>query len=262
MNVIRSRQHCLTTEQVNKIALSANDDKRIIRSDKIQILAHGYRTGWQCNRDSGEGSRLGHEGNWLRAGQDMRESDLGQMWRVGTWGKWLGANGASWDMKWSDWGQMGLTETWGKWLGANGASWDMKWSDWGQMGLGWDMRGTGWGQRKMGHNAQNLSTHVVLYCVKRSMSVSVALLPHVWKPTVSIRLWEWPIWVNSLIKLCLCRLLFTQYSKCIVFKQELATLLGLFGPPAVIRRPELCPPFPPSLRPCWEQSYVCCGEFS
>ena len=45
MNVIRSRQHNLSTEQVNKIALSANDDKRIIRSDKIQTFAHGYRTG-------------------------------------------------------------------------------------------------------------------------------------------------------------------------------------------------------------------------
>jgi len=45
MNVIRSRQHNLSTEQVNKIALSADDDKRIIRSDKIQTFAHGYRTG-------------------------------------------------------------------------------------------------------------------------------------------------------------------------------------------------------------------------
>jgi len=34
MNVIRSRQHNLSTEQVNKIALSANDDKRIIQPDK------------------------------------------------------------------------------------------------------------------------------------------------------------------------------------------------------------------------------------
>jgi len=39
MNVIRSRQHNLSTEQVNKIALSANDDKRMIRSDKIQTFA-------------------------------------------------------------------------------------------------------------------------------------------------------------------------------------------------------------------------------
>ena len=45
MNVIRSRQHNLSTEMVNKIALSANDDKRIIQPDKIQTLAHGHRTG-------------------------------------------------------------------------------------------------------------------------------------------------------------------------------------------------------------------------
>jgi len=43
MNVIRSRQHNLSTEQVNKIALSANDDKRIIRPDKITTLARGFR---------------------------------------------------------------------------------------------------------------------------------------------------------------------------------------------------------------------------
>jgi len=40
MNVIRSRQHNLSPEQVNKIAVSANDDKRIIRPDKIQTFAH------------------------------------------------------------------------------------------------------------------------------------------------------------------------------------------------------------------------------
>jgi len=45
MNIIRSRQHNLSTEQVNKIALSANDDKRIIQPDKIDTLAYGYRTG-------------------------------------------------------------------------------------------------------------------------------------------------------------------------------------------------------------------------
>ena len=45
MNVIRSHQHNLSTEQANKVAVSANDDKRIIGVDKIQTLAHGYRTG-------------------------------------------------------------------------------------------------------------------------------------------------------------------------------------------------------------------------
>ena len=42
MNVIRSRKHELFTETVNKIAFSANDDKRRIQPDKIQILAHGH----------------------------------------------------------------------------------------------------------------------------------------------------------------------------------------------------------------------------
>jgi len=50
-----------------EIALSSSDDKRIIRPDKIQSLAHGYRTGWhekptreptgvawQSNRATGE----------------------------------------------------------------------------------------------------------------------------------------------------------------------------------------------------------------
>jgi len=42
MNVIRSREHELFTETVNKIALSSSDDRRIIRADKIQTLAHGF----------------------------------------------------------------------------------------------------------------------------------------------------------------------------------------------------------------------------
>ena len=45
MNVIRCRQHDLSTEQVNTIALSANDDKRLIQPNKIQTLARGFR-GW------------------------------------------------------------------------------------------------------------------------------------------------------------------------------------------------------------------------
>jgi len=46
MNIIRSWKHELFTEQVNKLAVSANDDKRIIQPDKISTLAYGYRTGW------------------------------------------------------------------------------------------------------------------------------------------------------------------------------------------------------------------------
>jgi len=45
MNIIRTRKHELFTEQVNKVPLSANDDKRIIQPDKINTLASGYRTG-------------------------------------------------------------------------------------------------------------------------------------------------------------------------------------------------------------------------
>jgi len=42
MNVIRSRLHEVYTEEVNKIALSDEDDKRIIQNDGISTLAHGY----------------------------------------------------------------------------------------------------------------------------------------------------------------------------------------------------------------------------
>jgi len=43
MNVIRSREHELFTETVNKIALSANDDKRTIQPGKIQSQAYDFR---------------------------------------------------------------------------------------------------------------------------------------------------------------------------------------------------------------------------
>ena len=42
MNVIRSRGHEIFSETVNKIALSANDDKRIILEDKISTLSYGH----------------------------------------------------------------------------------------------------------------------------------------------------------------------------------------------------------------------------
>jgi len=45
MNIFRSHQHEIYTETINKIALSSSHDKRIIRPDKIDILAHGYRAG-------------------------------------------------------------------------------------------------------------------------------------------------------------------------------------------------------------------------
>ena len=42
MNVFRSHLHDVYSEEVNKIALSANDDKRIIQEDGIHTLAHGH----------------------------------------------------------------------------------------------------------------------------------------------------------------------------------------------------------------------------
>jgi len=42
MNVIRSYLHDIYTEEVNKVALSADDDKRVILEDGIRTLAYGH----------------------------------------------------------------------------------------------------------------------------------------------------------------------------------------------------------------------------
>jgi hypothetical protein len=42
MNVIRSYQHNIYTEEVNKVALSSDDDKRIILEDCVHTLAYGH----------------------------------------------------------------------------------------------------------------------------------------------------------------------------------------------------------------------------
>ena len=42
MNVIRSRKHEIFTEEINKVALSANDDKRFILPDGVHTLAFGH----------------------------------------------------------------------------------------------------------------------------------------------------------------------------------------------------------------------------
>ena len=42
MNVIHNRKHDLFTEQVNKKALSVDDDKRVILEDKVNTLAIGH----------------------------------------------------------------------------------------------------------------------------------------------------------------------------------------------------------------------------
>ena len=44
INVIRSHKNEFFSETVNKIALSANDDKRIILDNKISTLAFGHKT--------------------------------------------------------------------------------------------------------------------------------------------------------------------------------------------------------------------------
>ena len=42
MNVIRSHWHEIYTEEINKIALSSDDDKRVIMTDGIHTLAYGH----------------------------------------------------------------------------------------------------------------------------------------------------------------------------------------------------------------------------
>lgn len=47
MNTFRSRQHKIYTERVNKIAFSADDDKRIIMDDGVKTKASGhYQSEW------------------------------------------------------------------------------------------------------------------------------------------------------------------------------------------------------------------------
>ena len=43
MNVIRSHFHEIYTEEINKIALSSDDDKRVIMTDGIHTLACGHK---------------------------------------------------------------------------------------------------------------------------------------------------------------------------------------------------------------------------
>jgi hypothetical protein len=43
MNVIRSHKHQIYTEEVNKVALSADDNKRVILEDGISTYAYGHK---------------------------------------------------------------------------------------------------------------------------------------------------------------------------------------------------------------------------
>ena len=42
MTILRSDKHDIYTEEINKVALSAGDDKRIIMDDGISTLAYGH----------------------------------------------------------------------------------------------------------------------------------------------------------------------------------------------------------------------------
>ena len=42
MNIFRSHLHVVYAEEINKVALSANDDKRVVQKDGIHTLAHGH----------------------------------------------------------------------------------------------------------------------------------------------------------------------------------------------------------------------------
>ena len=42
MNVIRSHCREIYTEEINKITLSSDDDKRVFMADGIHTLAYGY----------------------------------------------------------------------------------------------------------------------------------------------------------------------------------------------------------------------------
>ena len=42
MNVIRNHRHEIYIEEINKISLSSDDDKRVIMADGIHTLAYGH----------------------------------------------------------------------------------------------------------------------------------------------------------------------------------------------------------------------------
>ena len=49
MNVIRSHCHEIYTEEINKISLSSDDNKRVIMADGIHTLAYGHTNLKKCN---------------------------------------------------------------------------------------------------------------------------------------------------------------------------------------------------------------------
>ena len=49
MIVIQSHYHEIYTEEINKIALSSDDDKRVIMADEIHTLAYRHTNLKNCN---------------------------------------------------------------------------------------------------------------------------------------------------------------------------------------------------------------------
>ena len=49
MNVIRIHYHEIYTEEINKIALSSDDDKRVIMADGIHTIAYKHKNLKNCN---------------------------------------------------------------------------------------------------------------------------------------------------------------------------------------------------------------------
>ena len=49
MNIIRSHCHEIYTEEINKIALSSDDDKRVIMADAIHTFAYEHANLKNCN---------------------------------------------------------------------------------------------------------------------------------------------------------------------------------------------------------------------
>ena len=76
MNVIRSHHHEVFTEQMNTIALSPDDNKRIILPNRINTLAHDFRGWgqgdrqrcWETQRDPGE-----DKGPWGTGAKGLKE---------------------------------------------------------------------------------------------------------------------------------------------------------------------------------------------
>ena len=49
MNVTRSNCHEIYTEEIDKIDLSSDDNKRVIMTDGIHTLAYGHTNLTKCN---------------------------------------------------------------------------------------------------------------------------------------------------------------------------------------------------------------------